>query len=557
TAVRNGVSSLFGRGSRRRAAQNAGLSVRIPANVPQVTIILVRTSYLPLYYSFNNVRTSSIRLESVGIQADCRIDDVTGFYINNLIDRKMFTFQEFRDLLEPIFKAGTESMLAHVDAKVIENNDELRVQLTEYLQKRMDESDRFRCFDVESVISITADNAHLSEMARKSEELYIAEERLTMQMRCNEFLNRMTTIEHEQEYTELLDGNKHQNRLNDINRDQEYKETVDGNDHRNRMTDVNNKQEFREAYAGALHESEMRRTINQAEEDKASDTAAHLGTMETIMTDARKKAAELEKAKEKIYEDMQLTKEQREQFDRLLAARRQIQEAASAEEVIKYKHELEKAGMLRKDEIDMLLQTTELRKLDDAQKLQLAAMENEEQRKRMAEDYDRERRRREREERNEISDEEDARRDSRRDKEDAYKDSRRAHEDDYTFNQQTRNDDYQFNKQTREEDRALDFNTRKRDADFTHAERVQRTQMEFEQQRSDQRYTDQARRLELLQKLENGNAERTLTAEEAAHRHKMDEMDRNHSLERDRMLHEEATQEARLKAETERVKTFA
>ena len=568
TAVRNGVSSLFGRGSRRRAAQNAGLSTRIPANVPQVTIILVRTGCLPLYYQFKDVRTENIRLEEVGIQADCRVDNVTEFYIGNLIDRKMFTFQEFRDLLEPIFRAGTEVMLAHIDAKTIENNDELRTRFTEYLQKRLDESERFRCFDIDGIERITAEHDHLSEMARKSEELYIAEDRLEMRMRFNDLLNRITDLEREQEFTELQGDNAYRNRKASIERDQEYKETVDGNEHRNRMTDAANKQEFREEYAETLHETDMRRHAYKAEEDEASDTVAHTDKMDTISINAMKNEAEREKAKEKYYEEMQFTQAQREQFDRLLDARKQINEADTAEEVIKHMHELEKAGMFRKDEIEMLLQTAELRKLDNAQKLRLAEMTNTEERTRMNEEFERERRRRDRLEKNEVSDEEEARRDSRRDKEDAYqdgrrdkedayKDGRRSHEDDYAFNQQARNDDYRFNKQTREQDRDLDYSTRKRDADFNHAERLQRTQLEFEQMHRDQRFADQARRLELLQNLENGNADRKLTADEAAHRHKMDEMDRNYALERDKMLHEEATQETQLKYDNEKTKTLA
>ena len=93
--------------------------------------------------------------------------------------------------------------------------------------------------------------------------------------------------------------------------------------------------------------------------------------------------AEIAAAKEKIYEQMAATEDERAKFDLMLGAQRKLREAKSEEETAVALHEFEKSGLLRAEELDALRdrigRDDSLRGLSTAQAIALATLANEEE----------------------------------------------------------------------------------------------------------------------------------------------------------------------------------
>ena len=128
-------------------------------------------------------------------------------------------------------------------------------------------------------------------------------------------------------------------------------ELVRRNEFLTRMQAAKNDQELAELKQGNAHELDMARA-----------------------------EAENEAAKEKIYEQMQLTADERAKFDLMLAAQAKLREAKTEDETAAALAELKKSGMLRDNEIEDLRHQLEhknqLRDLNDAQVLAMATMQN-------------------------------------------------------------------------------------------------------------------------------------------------------------------------------------
>lgn len=314
----NRITSCFSRAGRERA-RNAGLTNRIPANVPPISIILVRTTDFPLVFTFQNVSTANIRSD-IGLRIQCRIADIADFYSRNLSgDRKMVTLGHLGQEMEPIFNKEVNLFCATVSPDRINNNADIQRRLLLHLQANL--AGIYPFLSLTNVITLTSSNTELEELRRLREELYVSEQTLAETMKRNVFNARM-----------------------------QEEMTRQGL----RMQGIRNSGEL------GLRQLSDKQTISMAQMDAA-----------------------LAAAKEKIFEEMALTEDEKAKFDMMLAAQRQLREAKSEDEVEAAMLVFEKNGLLRQQEMDnlrhMITQDAKVRDLNDIQILSLATMRNQQE----------------------------------------------------------------------------------------------------------------------------------------------------------------------------------
>ena len=312
------IMSIFP-GAARERARNAGLTNRIPANVPPVSIILVRTTDFPLVFMFSNANTANLRSD-IGLRIMCRIVNIMDFYSKNLSgDRKMVTLEHLAKDMEPIFSKEVNMFCATVSPDQINHNADIQRRLLQHLQGGL--AGVYPFFSVTNIINFTSSNHELEELRRLREELYVSEQVLAETMRRNVFLSRQE---------------EERNRQN------------------LRMQEIMN--------SGELGSRQLadRQQIAIAQMDAA-----------------------LEASKEKIYEDMSLTEDEKAKFDMMLSAQRQLREAKSEDEVEAAMLVFAKSGLLRQQEMDnlrhMIAHDAKVRDLSDGQIIALASLQNQQE----------------------------------------------------------------------------------------------------------------------------------------------------------------------------------
>ena len=317
------ITSFFPRQSRERAqnAAAAGLTNRIPASIPPVSIVLIRTTDFPLVFTFQDIHTANLRSE-IGLQMLCSVSSgsIRAFYSMLLSGgRKMVCLKDIGQELEPIFRRELDMFFATVSPDQVNYNAELRNRLLLQLQSSVPQVYPF--VSITNIVNLTATSAGLEDLRRLREELYISEQKLEETMRRNVFLSRMEEARSEQ----FL-----------------------------RIRGIRN-----------AHDLSARRM------DDAQ--SIELGKMD----------AALAAAKEQIFEEMALTEDEKAKFNMLLAAQRKLREAKNSDEVEAAMQEFEKNGLLRQQEMDTLRHQIEhdakLRDLNDVQILSLATMRNQQE----------------------------------------------------------------------------------------------------------------------------------------------------------------------------------
>lgn len=314
----NRVTTFFSGRSRERA-RAAGLTNRIPANIPPVSIVLVRTTDFPLVFTFKNANTAKLRSE-IGLYTLCRVADITSFYSRILSgDRKMVSLKDIGQELEPVFIREINMLFAPVSPEQVNNNTDLQRLLLQRLQIAVPQIYPF--ISIVNIVNLTATNSELEGLRRLREELYVSEQTLEETMRRNVFLSR--------------------------------------------MAEVANRQDERMLGIDLAHEQTVRR----------------MGNDHTIAKE--KMDAALAAAKEKIYEEMSLTEDEKAKFDLMLSAQRKLREARTADEVEAAMQVFEKNGLLRQQEMDNLrhqiAHDASLRDLNDAQVLSIVTLQNQQE----------------------------------------------------------------------------------------------------------------------------------------------------------------------------------
>ena len=459
---------------------------------PSFSFVLIRTNEFPLVFNFTDVPTSTLSC-NIGLHFLCKISNINNFYTAHLSDQKFIGFEKIARRLEANLKKLINYSFLDVDPEKISRNPEMAERIQATLKETITQI--YPYIQLSRVINISAQNEDLDNFRRMAEELYISERELIELTKRNDFLNRFQAVQNEQELYQLRAGYSHENA----------------------MTDADYAQEEHVARRDSLHSVTMQGIANTREMTELRMESTH-------DIDKSKLEAEHHAIKEKIYEEMALTDDERAKFDLMLSAQAQLREAKTEEEIAAAMHTFRKSGLLREQEIEnmqhQIAQQAELRDLNDAQVLAMTTMQNQmaldQQKleweiqignKRIQNQFDRQR------------------------IEDAYNDERRDKE-------------YNFTDQRREKD--ADFSDSRREADARYEDSRRQANIDFDRQ-------EQENQLDLLQKAQNIRMQR----EAAEHQREMEsaEAARRHELESQKLAQD--AEKNRLDAANEEKRIYA
>ena len=443
-AVANVWNRITGREAQQRA-ENAGLTTRIPASIPPVSFILIRDTEFPLVFAFKNANTANVRSD-VGLHLLCKINNINEFYANMLLDRKMVCFENLSQILSPLFENDVNLALSGISPEAVANNAALQGEVLAKLQAVMPGVYPF--ISVSRILKLTAAHEDLDNLRQLSEELYVSEQELNQAMRRNEFLNRLQAVRNEQELAELNAANSQHNAIADIQANQG-------------LTD-------------------LRRTTS-------TDVAQN------------RINSQFEAEKEKIYEEMALTQDERARFDMMLRAQRLLREAKSEEEVAVAMHAYEQSGLLRKQEMDNLrrqiTQDARIKELDDAQLLAVTTMNNEHTLEQQKFEWEIQMGTRKLEEELKLRRMREAYQDELRDKEDAHSDRRR--DADAQFEDSRRQSQINLNREERHSNIELDHEEQQNQMDALRQAQALRMEREEAEHKRDMEAAAAARQFNL------------------------------------------------------------
>lgn len=191
---------------------------QFPSNVQNVNVVLVRSTEFPLVFSVKDVATSGVRSE-VGLHFLCRISNINDFYASMLLDKTFVSFESVKNQLEPVIKNVLNSALASFPA---DNLNGAQDALLAALKTQV--SSIYSYFDVNKIISLTAQNEELERIRKLQEELYISELELTELTKRNKFLNRLQDENNAQELREARSQVDFQAAMDKIDQDRELNE---------------------------------------------------------------------------------------------------------------------------------------------------------------------------------------------------------------------------------------------------------------------------------------------------------------------------------------------
>ena len=180
---------------RRIANFFKGKSSSILETAASVTVVLLRAAEFPLIFMENDIPTAGLRT-SVAIQGTVKITNVLEFYQNQLLDRKMLTFQDFAAALEPMVHTLLSEKLAGTDADSVTTDMTLRATITEVMKTGI--ASVYSYISFEKILRLTATNEELEAIRQMREELYLSEKELVELSRRNNFLNRLNDEKNQQ-----------------------------------------------------------------------------------------------------------------------------------------------------------------------------------------------------------------------------------------------------------------------------------------------------------------------------------------------------------------------
>ena len=535
SAAGRAIAAVWNRITGREAVQQAataGLTTRIPASTPPIAVVLIRETEFPLMFEFKGASTANVR-SNVGLHLLCKINDINEFYANMLLDRKMVSYSNLAQTLEPLFQNEVNLSLREVSPEAVGNNGPLQAQLLPKLQALM--PGVYPYISIVRILNLTSNHQDLDNLRQLSEELYVSERELNQAMRRNEFLNRLQSVHNEQEILAMRNANAHHNAVQAVRNEQELTEMRNTNAHNNTMQGERNAQELTELQVANAQHNAMQGERNAQELTETSAANAQhnaLADMQAArdLTDLRRTTstdleqsqinARFEAEKERIYEEMELTKDERAKFDTLMRAQRLLREAKSDEEVAIAMHTYEQSGLLRKQEMDNLrrqiAQDAKLKEMDDAQQLALTTMGNAhtlEQQKYEWETLMGRRR---------LQDEFE----TRRMKDDFARESQ-ASQEDFEMGRQTKRDDFEMGRQIRQDD----YNDSRRDKEEEHSDRRRAVEASFRDQ--DAEYNDKRRNVNAQFEDDRRRSQIELNADERRSKIDLDNQERRSNIDLD------------------------
>ena len=180
---------------RRLANFFKGKTYSVLQSAASITIVLLREAEFPLIFTENDIPTFGVKT-TVAIQGTAKITNVMDFYHNQLMDKKMVTFQAFAETMEPIVRTLLTEELSNKDADSISSDTTLRIKLQNLFQTQI--SSMYPYISFEKILRLTATNEELEEINRMREELYISEKELEELGKRNNFLNRLNDRRNQQ-----------------------------------------------------------------------------------------------------------------------------------------------------------------------------------------------------------------------------------------------------------------------------------------------------------------------------------------------------------------------
>jgi len=471
------VSNLVGHltGRNRERAQAAGLTNRISADIPSVSIVLVRDVKFPLLFDFKGINTASLQSD-VALHLLCKVININEFYKNQLLDKKFICYDEFSKQLNPLILNVLNNALAGVRADQIAGNTALYANVLAMLKTVVAQVYPF--IDVTDVLDMSGKQEDLDKIRKLKEELYVSELELEQANKRNAFLNRLKDETNAQA-----------------------------------MHDARTQVEFIDAMAKIDQQNEL----NQFEREKFALMLAGQKKLHEA-----KSESEMQAALQEIKKSDMLREDEFEALTLNIKTQKILREAGNEENIQAKLQEYKKNGLIREDEIETLQhnirQRAQMRDLNDEQLLAMATIQNEQaqERQKMLWEFEVGTKRLE----NELQ---------LQRMQDAYDDERRQKNDDY--NDVRREKDAAFNDSRRETD--LDFNTRSRKANMDLDKEEQLTQLEIlKQAQAIRQEREDAEHRRQEESLASARAhEQAMTSQEQKHEEEMRRMFQTMSVE--------------------------
>ena len=180
---------------------------------PAISFVLVRAREFPLCFVFNDVMTKGVSAD-IGLHVLCQISNINAFYADMMLDRKFVCYEAVAAKIKPVFTPYLTQALSDITPDAISNDVPLAQRLLGVLQSAAQNVYPF--INVTNIISLTASNEDLDNIRKMSEELYVSEQELTQLNQRNEFLNRLTAAQHEQELAVLTQHGSHEISISEL-----------------------------------------------------------------------------------------------------------------------------------------------------------------------------------------------------------------------------------------------------------------------------------------------------------------------------------------------------
>ena len=135
----------------------------------------------------------------IGVNMQLRISDFNAFRLNYLNDQRQVTVTDLQEMTSPwvqhILTQTVESMQLAATRLTPEQQDLVRQQLKQELEHRLNG------IEVVQVMDVTTESDDFEQLRQQEHDLWVSEQEADFYVRKNEFLNRYTGYQQEQELT--------------------------------------------------------------------------------------------------------------------------------------------------------------------------------------------------------------------------------------------------------------------------------------------------------------------------------------------------------------------
>ena len=135
----------------------------------------------------------------IGVNMQLRISDFNAFRLNYLNDQRQVTVTDLQEMTSPwvqqILTQTLENMQMAATRLTPEQQDQVRQQLKQELEHRLNG------IEVVQVMDVTTESDDFEQLRQQEHDLWVSEQEADFYVRKNEFLNRYTGYQQEQELT--------------------------------------------------------------------------------------------------------------------------------------------------------------------------------------------------------------------------------------------------------------------------------------------------------------------------------------------------------------------